>query len=371
MFDLLGIEATSTEALRDQVIAADADPEVTAILLQVDSPGGTVSGAAELADAIHAAETPVFAHGTGMVASAAFWVASQADRLTASTSTTVGSIGAFATVADSSKLAAEAGVTVHVLRSGEHKGAGEPGSEVTDAQLEQIQATVDEAASMFVGAISRSRDIDDLKSMADGRTLFAEPAREAGLIDDVEDVEVAVATATQGEGMNEDQIKALIADQVSPLKAQLEESQAALAAATARADTAEQQSQAKDDALEASSASAVQAAVQRGIESSRITAENKPTIDAFVAAVGNDPAKVEAFIGTLQPQAKPDEQGALPPAEGSATGASKLSIAWGVSDAVLKTCEGDVRYTTTAEGGKAGAFVAEHGRGATLEEVAR
>lgn len=351
IFTALGIEATSTEGLRDAIAIADADESVHGIVLHVDSPGGTVSGTPELADAIASAQTPIVAHAQGIMASAAYWVASQASRVTASTSALAGSIGAFAVVADTSRLFAEAGIKVHVLRSGEHKGAGVAGDDVTAAQLAQMQATVDTAADMFIDAIAQARDVPGLAELADGRVFFAADAAEHQLIDGVEDAETAALAATpQGEqGMNEEQIKALIDAQVAPLKAELAKSNDALEEARGRAETAEQKAKAHEDALMASRKSACDAAIARGVETGRITATNRASVDAFADAVGGDPMKVEAFVGSLHPAVRPDAQGGLPPEDDTGISDEQAEF-WGLSSKELAACRGDVRISM--DGGK-------------------
>jgi protease-4 len=110
---------TSTVQARRDIRAAASDPDIGAILLRIDSPGGTAAGTKELADEITAAKTkkPVWAYVEDMAASAAYWAASQASRIIANETALVGSIGTYGVVQDTSGMAAMEGVKVHVIRS--------------------------------------------------------------------------------------------------------------------------------------------------------------------------------------------------------------------------------------------------------------
>lgn len=165
------------------------DGNIKGIVLRIDSPGGTVAGTKELADAIVEAKAkkPVWAFCNDLTASAAYWIASQCDRIEANSTSLVGSIGTYCVVADSSKAADEAGVKIHVVRAGEFKGMGTPGTEVTDAHLEELLVQVKGLNMFFLDAVSTGRGMtmDQVSTLADGRVHLASEAKNLGLIDDV------------------------------------------------------------------------------------------------------------------------------------------------------------------------------------------
>ena len=181
---------TSSVRTRRAVREAAADPDVRGIMLNIDSPGGSVAGIQAAGDAIFEARKlkPVHAHGEDLVASAAYWFASQADRISASPMTEVGSIGTVAMVADSSKLHEDAGIKVHIVSTGEMKGAFAPGTEVTDDQLQWLQERVEAINEFFLIAIKRGRGMSmaDVRKLATGEDWLAAAALERGLIDSVE-----------------------------------------------------------------------------------------------------------------------------------------------------------------------------------------
>lgn len=186
----------STIRLRREIRQAAADAAVLGILLMVDSPGGTVAGTHDLAaEVARAAEKkPLHAYIEDLGASAAYWVASQAARITAGPTTMVGSIGTFAVIQDLSGAAEKLGVKVHVLRAGEFKGAGTRGTEVTDEQLAEWQRIVNELNEHFVKGVAAGRklSIDAVRSLADGRIHIGQAAVGMRLIDAVGDFQAAM-----------------------------------------------------------------------------------------------------------------------------------------------------------------------------------
>ena len=184
---------SSTVMARRQIRAAAADDQVAGILLVIDSPGGTVAGTEDLAADLRAAanKKPIFAHIEDLGASAAYWQASQTHRIAAGSSALVGSIGVFSVVADMSKRAEDQGVKVHVVRFGAFKGAGTPGTEITEDQLARWQRIVDAHGDDFVATVARGRRISEAKAreLADGDIHKGESAKKLGLVDAIESLD--------------------------------------------------------------------------------------------------------------------------------------------------------------------------------------
>lgn len=187
---------TSTQETRRAIAAAVADKSIDGIMLHIDSPGGHVAGTQELADDIAAADKvkPIHAHIDDMGASAAYWAGSQARSLTINEAGSAGSIGVFAVLYDSSGATEAEGVKVHVISTGEHKGAGIPGAPITDDQLQEFQSQVDGINDLFMAAVKRGRGmgINQVRDLADGRVLMSRQAQAAGLVDGVMPFEGAV-----------------------------------------------------------------------------------------------------------------------------------------------------------------------------------
>jgi len=190
---------TSTVYARRKIRAAIADDQVAAIVLRIDSPGGTAAGTQDLADDVAAAarRKPTIAYIEDMGASAAYWTASQATAVWANRTGLVGSIGTFAVIHDLSAHAGQLGVKVHVVKAGAMKGAGVPGTEITETQLAEWQRVVDGLNEHFLKAVSQGRKMPlaAVKDIADGRVHLGEYAMRLGLVDRVGSFDQAVAEA--------------------------------------------------------------------------------------------------------------------------------------------------------------------------------
>ena len=187
---------SSTAMLRRVIRSLSHDSNVGGIMLVVDSPGGTVSGTEELAKEIAAAgkRKPTHAYIEDLGASAAYWVSSQAERIAANATALVGSIGTYAVIEDFSKLAEQKGVKVHVVRAGEFKGSGVPGTEVTSEQLANMQRVIDGLNDHFLDGVATGRGLSrsTVKDLNDGRVHLAEKAKDLNLIDSVESLAEAI-----------------------------------------------------------------------------------------------------------------------------------------------------------------------------------
>lgn len=180
---------TSTVLARRQIRDAVADPNINKIMLLCESPGGTVAGTNELASDVAAAakSKPTWAYVEDLCCSACYWVASQATKIIANPTAMVGAIGTYGVVTDESGRAEKAGIKVHVVKAGEFKGMGVPGTTITDAQLAELQRTINAMNEFFVNAVATGRKLTKARaqSLADGRIHLAAAALEHKLIDAV------------------------------------------------------------------------------------------------------------------------------------------------------------------------------------------
>ena len=188
---------TSTVAIRQQLRELARDDSVAGVMLKIFSPGGTVSGNKDLADEVTAlaGKKPVHAFIEDLGASAAYWIASQTSRITTNATGMVGSIGTFAVITDSSGAADQLGFKVHVVRAGDFKGAGTPGTEITKEQLAEFQRNVDALNEHFLAAVASGRKMSakQIKEMADGRVHVGTEALSLGLVDAVSSFDEALS----------------------------------------------------------------------------------------------------------------------------------------------------------------------------------
>jgi signal peptide peptidase SppA len=153
----------------------------------IDSPGGSVLGLPETADVIHAANRvkPVRAFVTGIAASAAYWLASQASSITLTPSGEVGSVGVLDMHADISKALENAGVKLTAVTAGEHKTERAPFTPLSDDAKAHMQAGVNAWYGDFLSAIRRGRGmrVSASSNYGGGRMLSAREAVAAGMVD--------------------------------------------------------------------------------------------------------------------------------------------------------------------------------------------
>ena len=327
-----GIPATSTKETGEKIAAALADETISAIMMNIDSPGGTLAGTAELADLIFSAREikPIHAHTEDIAASAAYWLGSQAQNFTASQSAQVGSIGVYRVMIDTSEAAAAAGARVHVIRSGEHKGTGAAGAPITPEQLTIEQSLIDRAAAIFTEAVTRGREAVDVSSAATGRTWLASEAADLGLIDGVmtageaaeqiknkdqkmETNEQPVENAGEKEEVEAmtDQIELIEKEEtdVDALKAELKAAQERAAAAEAKAEKEEAKAAAAAASLVGIKQNQKTEAIQEAMNAGKITPAMLASVEAYSEKCGENVAELAEFLAALPVQTKPQTIG--------------------------------------------------------------
>lgn len=185
------IGATGYPEIREALVQAANNPEVQHIMLDIDSGGGAVSGVADTANLIRMVNDkvkPVSTFTDGNMMSAAYWLGSAAGSIHASKGAGVGSIGVIATHMERSKMLAEAGIGVNVIRAGKYKALANSVEPLSDEGRKQIQSSVDAAYEIFVGHVAEMRgksyEYAD-KVMAEGREFFGQAAADAGLVDSI------------------------------------------------------------------------------------------------------------------------------------------------------------------------------------------
>jgi capsid assembly protease len=180
---------TSTEILGQTLDRLSISREVEAVVLDVDSPGGTTDGIIGLADKLYnlRASKPCYAIANSMAASAAYWIASQCTQLVCDPGGDVGSIGVYSMHADMSKALEAAGVSVSIIKAGKYKAEGNPYEPLDDEARSNLQSTIDAWYAKFCEAVARGRGVkaSEVRSAkwGQGRCLMAEDALAAGLVD--------------------------------------------------------------------------------------------------------------------------------------------------------------------------------------------
>ena len=177
----------SYEGLAAQLSAAQADPDVDSVILDLDSPGGEAAGMDGIAERVRAlgAVKPVVAFVNDMAASAAYGIASAAREIVVSPTSIVGSIGVVIAHFDRSEQMEKLGVKATLIHAGEHKVDGHPFGPLPDGVKADLRAEVETIYEQFVGLVARGRaglSADQVRA-TEARTFTGQDAIDRGLAD--------------------------------------------------------------------------------------------------------------------------------------------------------------------------------------------
>lgn len=183
---------TSYGDIRKAMLYAAEQPEIKAIVLDIDSGGGAVSGVADAGNLIRLIDKnvkPVYSFSDGAMCSAAYWLGCSAREVYSSNVSTVGSIGVIATHMEYSKALKEAGIGVTVVRAGEYKALINSMEPLSEKAQTQLQNQLNAAYNVFLEHVADCRkttvNLCDA-NMAQGREFFGKEALAAGLVDGIE-----------------------------------------------------------------------------------------------------------------------------------------------------------------------------------------
>lgn len=215
---------TSTEqfakALREQV----NNPQVKAVIIDVDSPGGSVYGTDELAQEIYSmrGSKPIIAVANSGMFSAAYYAMSQADEIVVTPGGELGSIGVYMVHVDASAAYEQEGYKPTVIRAGKYKAEGNPYEPLGDDAQAEFQAQVDRYYDMFLKAVARGRGVtvDKVRSQyGEGRIFGAKDAVSRGMADRVATLDQTIQRFTSGGRVSrrsaEDESPDVVADEAA------------------------------------------------------------------------------------------------------------------------------------------------------------
>ena len=195
--------------VREELEKAEADDQVRAVVLRINSPGGTVTASDVLFHEItrfkERRKVPVVASILDVGASGGYYVALAADRIFAHPTTVTGSIGVLMLTVNASGLLEKIGVSASYVTSGAFKDMGSPFRALRPEERALFQDLIDGFYGRFVGLVAQSRKIDEarVRAFADGRIYTAGEALSLGLIDQVGYLEDAIAAARSAAGLTE------------------------------------------------------------------------------------------------------------------------------------------------------------------------
>jgi len=185
---------------------ARKNKDIKAVVLRIDSPGGSPAGSEEIYNEImRVRETkPVYVSMGDVAASGGYYVASAANRIFADASTVTGSIGVIMETVDLSGLFKKLGVDPQVVKSGKHKDIGTSNRPMTPEERQLIQAMIDDTYDQFIEAVSRGRKMSKtkVKEYATGRIFTGRQAKQIGLIDEIGGLHETINAAAKAGGLD-------------------------------------------------------------------------------------------------------------------------------------------------------------------------
>ena len=172
---------------------ADNNPAIKAIIIDVNSPGGSAVASDEIASAIRKANKTTVSVIREVGASGGYWVASAADHVIANRMSVTGSIGVLGSYLEFSGFLDRYNVTYQRLVSGKYKDIGTPLKELTGEERSLIQDVLDEIHEDFILAVSENRNLnpEDVRKIADGMLFTGKRAKDLGLVDELGGIEEA------------------------------------------------------------------------------------------------------------------------------------------------------------------------------------
>ncbi|MBS3150075.1 signal peptide peptidase SppA [Candidatus Woesearchaeota archaeon] len=173
---------------------ADKDPTIKAIILEINSPGGTVVASREIGNKIKSINKPVVSWIRELGASGAYWIASTSDYIIADPMSITGSIGVIGSYLEFSDLFEKYGVTYQRLVGGNLKDAGTPYKDLTNEERQFLQEKIDKIHDSFIKEVSINRKLDyeKVKKLSNGAFYLGEEALDFGLIDELGSKDEAV-----------------------------------------------------------------------------------------------------------------------------------------------------------------------------------
>ncbi|MBI2873983.1 MAG: signal peptide peptidase SppA [Firmicutes bacterium] len=195
------------DSVIEQLRSAQEDGEVDAVVLRINSPGGSAAASEEIRTEVmklREAGKLVIASLGDVAASGGYWVASAADSIMAGPATITGSIGVIMELQNLSGLFDKIGIESKVIKAGEFKDMGSPSRDLTEEERVIFQEMVDDIYDQFIEVVSEGRDLeeDEVRKLATGRVFTGRQAKNLGLVDHIGGFYDAVELAARQVGID-------------------------------------------------------------------------------------------------------------------------------------------------------------------------
>jgi protease-4 len=201
---VLSSDVVTPETFDDEISQAEDDPTVSAILVEVNSPGGTPVASEEIMESINDSKKPVVVWISDVGASGAYLASTSADKIVASPSSMVGSIGVIMDMTDLSGLYQKLGINKYSIKAGEYKDMGADYRNLTSEERSMLQSMVDQDYAHFISIVATNRHLNAtyVESVAGGKIYTGTQAKDLKLVDDTGSKEHALDLAAKLGGID-------------------------------------------------------------------------------------------------------------------------------------------------------------------------
>ncbi len=205
---LFGGKVITPELVREQFKRARDDSGVRAVVLQIQSPGGSVAACQEILEILDSLEKPLVVSMGDLVASGGYYISAKADKIVALPGTLTGSIGVIAQMPNVAGLYDKLGIKVEVFKAGEHKDMYAGLRELTPEEKGLMQEMTGQLYEQFLVVVAEGRHMDKerVRQLATGQLYTGEQAKALGLVDELGGLDKAVAVAAELAGIKEPRI---------------------------------------------------------------------------------------------------------------------------------------------------------------------
>ena len=194
-----GFGVATSEEITQSLKDADEDNNVKAIVLRINSPGGSPAAAEEIVSAMKKIDKPIVISMGDVAASAAYYISAPADKILANPDTMTGSIGVIWEFQNRSKFYDKDGTSFYIAKSGELKDMGGDWRGLSDEEKQYADQVISEAYSRFVKEVADDRNLSlsKVKDLADGRIYTGAKAKELGLVDELGSLDDSIKIAAE------------------------------------------------------------------------------------------------------------------------------------------------------------------------------
>ncbi|MBM3148954.1 MAG: signal peptide peptidase SppA [Chloroflexi bacterium] len=201
--------AITPQLVRSQLDKARADWAVKAVVLQIESPGGSAAACQEILTQIEKLEKPIVVSFGSVAASGGYYIASKADKIVALPATLTGSIGVISQIPNIKGLYDKLGINMEVFKGGKYKDMYTGLRELTSEERELMQKMTDQFYEQFVNTVAEGRglDVEKVRSLATGQLYTGEQAKELGLVDELGGLDTAIDLAGKLAGVERPKVE--------------------------------------------------------------------------------------------------------------------------------------------------------------------